>query len=70
MAQNTFINVTVDPAASKKPDRVDHVHTVVTGTAATGDLTVSFDSTKVTSLSILDSLMASARVRAAGLGLK
>lgn len=70
MAQNTWVNVTIDAAASRKVDNADHRHTVAGGTAAANDLTISWDSAKITSLSILDSAYASARQRAAAGGLK
>ena len=70
MAQNTWINVVLNANAANIPDLADHVHAVVGGTAAANDVTVSFDSAKVTKLSILDSAYAAARKRAAGAGLK
>lgn len=69
MAQNTWINATADKSASRKGDG-DHIHTVSGGTSASGDLTVSFDNTVVTTLSLYDSLMRAARLRAIGAGLK
>jgi hypothetical protein len=58
MAQDRFVNLTLDPSAPKKPDNVDHRHGVVSGSAAaSGDVTLSFDSTKVTSKTILDSVV-------------
>lgn len=58
MAQNNWINVTVDPASAKKVDNTDHRHTVVGGTAASGDVTLSFDSAKITSVSMAKSVIA------------
>lgn len=58
MAQNNWINVTVDPAAAKKVDNTDHRHTVIGGTAASGDATFSFDSAKITSVSLAKSIVA------------
>lgn len=69
MAQNTWINLTSDKSASSTPDSQHH-HSVSGGTAATGDLTVSYDSAVVTSLNIFDSLVRAARLRAIGAGLK
>lgn len=51
MAQNQWVNVTVDPAMSKKVDNQNHNHTVVQGGSASNDLTVSWDSAKFTTLS-------------------
>jgi len=50
MAQNQFINVTADLGASKKPDLLDHRHSIGPGAAAAGDLTVSWDSAKFPTL--------------------
>jgi hypothetical protein len=58
MAQDNWINITVDPSVAKKPDNADHRHTVVPGTGAAGDFTISWDSTKVTSQSVARSLIA------------
>ena len=66
MAINTWINTTLDPAASKKPDRADHRNIVVGGTADGGGLTVAWDSAVVTTLTQWDSCVAAARLRAAG----
>ena len=48
MAQNNWINVTLDPNLI-----ADHKHQAAPSTGASGDVTVSFDSAKVTSLSLL-----------------
>ena len=66
MAQNQFINVTVDPASAKKVDNADHKHTVAPSTAAAGDLTISWDSAKITSASLLRSAVLAAIQNAAG----
>jgi len=58
MAQNQFINVTVDAGAAKKADNADHRHVVAPGAAASGDLTLSFDSAKFTTLNLLKSAVA------------
>jgi hypothetical protein len=55
MAQNNWINITLSPAASKQPDRSDHVNAPARGASASGDLTISFDSSKVTSVTLLKS---------------
>ena len=67
MATNTWVNVTLDAAASKKPDRSDHRNSVVGGTADGGNFTVAWDSAVVTTLTQFDSLVASARQRASSL---
>jgi hypothetical protein len=46
VAQNQFINVGIDQGAAKKTDLNDHRHSVTNGAAAAGDLTVSWDSAK------------------------
>jgi hypothetical protein len=62
MAQDRFINVTLDPSASKKPDIENHTHTVSAGAnAAAGDLTLSFDSSKITSPDALNLCIQAAR---------
>lgn len=68
MAQNTWINITAD-----KGTRTDHTHDVHEakgGTAASGDLTISFDSAVITSLGTFDTAVATARLRAIAGGLK
>lgn len=69
MAQNIFINATADKSAASTPDSQHH-HTVIGGAAASGDLTVSFDNTVVTSLNVFDSLIKQVRLRAVSAGLK
>ncbi len=66
MAQNNWINVTVDPAAAKKADNTDHRHTVAGGTAAAFDATFSYDSAKITSVSMVNSVMAAIRQQLMG----
>lgn len=65
MAQNRWINVTVDPAMSKRTDMADHRHTVARAGSASGDLTISFDTAKVTSLTQLRSAILAAIANAA-----
>jgi hypothetical protein len=67
MATNTWVNVTLDAAAGKKPDRADHKNNVVGGTADGANFTVAFDSAVITTLTQFDSCVASARLRAASL---
>lgn len=69
MAQNTFLNATVNKNAAKIPDKADIIDTVVGGTAAASDMTVSWDSAVVTNLNTWDSVIATARRRAAAAGL-
>jgi hypothetical protein len=70
MAQNTFINVVVDPSAANKVEST-HVHSVSgSSTASSGDLTLSYDSAKVTSLAILLSLVKVVMLRVSSGGLK
>jgi hypothetical protein len=66
MAQNQFINVTVDAGAAKKPDIQDHRHQTSNGAASTGDLTLSWDSTKFTSVNMLKSAVAACILKAMG----
>jgi hypothetical protein len=65
MAINQWANVTLDLAVASKPDRADHRHTVVPASADGGDLTVAWDSAKVTTLTRFDSAIAAARQIAA-----
>jgi len=58
MAQNQFINATIDPAASKKVDITDQKHVVAGGTAAAADATFSFDNTKITTMTLARSILA------------
>jgi len=58
MAQDSFINATVDPAMAKKPDNADHRHNISHGTAAASDVSLSWDSAKVTTHSQLRSVVA------------
>lgn len=70
MAQNYFNNVTADKGVSTK-DPSQHAH-LVNGSTTTpsGDLTLSYDTTVVTTVAILDSLVKAARARAIANGLK
>jgi hypothetical protein len=69
MAQNVFINANADKSASKTPDNL-HYHTVSGGAAASGDFTISYDSTVVTTLAMFDTLVRQVRLRLQGGGLK
>ena len=68
MAQNQFINVTISPAATKQADITDHKHGCTQGIAAANDLTVSFDSAKFATQTLLRSgVMAALAVAASQL---
>ena len=69
MAQNTWLNVTVNKDAALIPDTTNIVNSVVGGGAAANDLTISWDSAVVTNLNTWDSAVALARLRAIGGGL-
>lgn len=66
MAQNQFINVTIDAGASKVPDLQNHRHVVSNGAASSGDLTLSWDSTKFTTVNLLKSAIAQVLQSATG----
>lgn len=68
MAQNVFINVTVDAQATKKTDHVDHRHEAFRGASAAGDFTISFDKAKVTSMTIATSCIKAALASLSGGG--
>jgi hypothetical protein len=57
MAQDQFINVTIDAGAAKKLDNSNHRHAVSSAAAAAGDLTLSWDSTKFTTVNLLRSAL-------------
>lgn len=66
MAQDRFINITLDANA---PSRVDHQtdqHKQALGASASGDLTLSFDTSKFTSHSLLRSAVMAALQQASG----
>lgn len=69
MAQNQFINITISPAAKAgAPEIASSLHGVSRGTAAAGDLTLSFDSTKFSTVTLLRSgLMEALRIASGGL---
>lgn len=66
MAQNQFVNVTIDPSAAKKPDAANHIHVAGQAGSASSNMTISIDSAVVTSLTLLDSMYAAARKIYAG----
>jgi len=59
MAQNRFINVTLETAA-KHGDQSEFNHGKGLGSSATGDMTLSYDTSKFTSLTLLRSAVNSA----------
>jgi hypothetical protein len=69
MAQNTYINATADKSAASNPTG-SHYHKVSGGTSASGDFSISYDSSVVTDLNVFDSLVRAARQRAIAAGLK
>jgi hypothetical protein len=69
MAQDRWINITLDPNAASKADRANDRHGKALGASAAGDLTISFDTSKLTSLSLFRSAVAAA-VEHASSGLK
>lgn len=68
MAQNTWVNITADKGT--RQNHTQDLHGAAGGTAASGDLTVSWDSAVVTNLGSWDTAVAAARQRAIGGGLK
>jgi hypothetical protein len=69
VAQDRFVNITLDPNAASKLDRSNDKHTQKLGASSAGDLTISFDSSKFTSVSLLRSAVAAA-IEQASAGLK
>lgn len=67
MAQDRWINITVDPSTLKKNDATEFNHDKKLGSAAASDFTVSFDSAKFTSLSVFKSALMAAAQQAAGM---
>ena len=57
MAQNQFINVTADANAAKKIDIADHRHVATNAASTAGDMTLSWDSAKFTSINALRGAM-------------
>lgn len=66
MAQDRFINITLDSNASSRIDHSNDSHTKKLGASASGDLTLSYDTAKFTSLSLLRSAVSAAIDQAAG----
>lgn len=67
MAQDRFINITLDPNAASRVDHQDDRHKQGMAGSASGDLTLSFDTSKFTSLSLLRSAVNSAIEKASGM---
>lgn len=66
MAQDRFINITLDPNATTRVDHTTDSHSQKLGAAASGDLTLSFDTSKFTSMSLLRSAINAAIQQASG----
>lgn len=66
MAQNQFINLTVDANAANRPEIGSARHSGGQAAAAASDFTISWDSAKVTSLNVLRSAVQQALIIAAG----
>jgi hypothetical protein len=70
MAQNTWINVTLNLNAANIPDKTNIAGNVAVGAgSAAGNFTASWDSAVVTNLNSWDSCVAAARARAIAAGL-
>jgi len=67
MAQNRWINITLDANAATRVDRQGDNHTKALGASASGDLTLSFDTAKFTSHSLLRSAVKAALDTASGM---
>lgn len=66
MAQDRWINITLDANAASRVDHQGDKHGQALGSAAASDLTISFDSSKFTSHSLLRSAVMAALQQAAG----
>ena len=60
MAQDRFINITLDANAASKPDITNHRHGQAMAASAAGDLTISYDTAKFTSANLLRSAILAA----------
>lgn len=67
MAQDRFINITLDPNVAAKKDRANDSHGKALGSAAAADMTISYDTAKFTSLSVFRSAVKAAIDQAAGM---
>jgi hypothetical protein len=61
MAINSWVTVTLSTVASKQPDGADHKHTAQPAGADGGGLTVAIDTAIVTTMTLFDSAVTSAR---------
>jgi len=66
MAQDRWINIALDANVASKPDRQNDRHSKGMGASASGDLTISYDTAKFTSLSLFRSAVNAAIEQAAG----
>jgi hypothetical protein len=64
MAQDRFINITLDPNAAARVDHQGDKQGQALGAAAAADLTISFDTSKFTSLSLFRSAVMAAVAQA------
>ena len=67
MAQDRFINITLDATASSRVDRSNDKHGKTVAAAAASDMTISYDTAKFTSLSLFRSAVMAAIEQAAGM---
>jgi len=65
MAINTWFTAILNPNAAKIPDRADHHNQATPATADGGNVTVAYDSAVITTLTQLDSCLASIRAQIA-----
>ena len=65
MAQDRWINITLDPNVAVKKERKNDDNIPALGAAAAGDLTISYDTAKFTSLAIFRSAINAALIQAA-----
>jgi hypothetical protein len=61
MAIDTWIRVTLDPAASKKPDNQGHQNNTSGAGSDGGSLTIAYDSAVITNSSLANSCIESAK---------
>jgi hypothetical protein len=67
MAQDRWINITLDSNAATRIDHQGDSHGKALGASAAGDMTLSFDTAKFTSHSLLRSAVKAALDQAAGM---
>jgi hypothetical protein len=66
VAQNRWINITLDPNAATRVDHSVDKHGQALGGSASGDLTVSYDTAKFPSASLFHSALLAALQQASG----